>query len=103
HQFEFVVALQHAAARGHRRSAADLELRRGFCDAIAEDVADGFFHAERSNIEVLQSLGQELVGTLVLLPRADVGILAIRGAGQLLPRAPFLKSRAYAECATLGR
>ena len=105
HQLKFVIALDHAAARSHRRCTHNLQSRRGFGDGIAEDEAHGFFHAQPAggDIQVFQSLRQELVGILVLLPGAHVGILAFRRIRQQFACPAFFKCRAYAERASLGR
>ena len=103
HQLKFMVALDHAATRGHRGSAHDLQLGRSLCDSVAEYEAHCFFHAQRAggDAEILQSLRQQLVGILVLLPGAHIRILAFRRVGQLLAGPSFLKCRAYAKCASL--
>ena len=104
HQLDLVAVFDHAAPRGDRRCADDLERRRRAGDALAEDELRRLLDADASRREatILEALGNALERTLVLLPRPHVGRFQ-RTERQLFARALFFKRRAHAERVALRR
>src|SRR5215471_2872856 len=76
-----------------------MQLGRCFTHAFAEDGTDGLFNSKfsGSDVSVSAALRDALVGTLVLLPDANVGAFAFGRVRDLLARAAFFERRADIE------
>ncbi len=76
HQLELVGVLDHPAAGCYRRTADDFHAARGVADAITEHELDRLLDAQGpgGDAAVAQTGGDQRIGTLVLVPGADVGV-----------------------------
>src|SRR5262245_12163410 len=74
HQGDLGRRLDHAAARGDRVGADVLERRRFFLDAVEDEEAKAFFHANaaRGDAAIFEDLRDQPVWAVVLLPGPDV-------------------------------
>ena len=84
HQCDLVSALDHAAASGHRSRAGDFRLWRSFANAIGEHKSHRLFDSQLAagNAAIFQSLRDALVGALIFLPHANVGLFAVGRVGE---------------------
>src|SRR6266487_574162 len=74
HQRNLGGRLDRPASSGDRIGADVVECRRFFLDAVEDEEAKAFFNADAAgrHTAILENLGDETVGTVVLLPRPDV-------------------------------
>ena len=98
-------ALDHAASCGDPSRTHDAYLRRGLADSVTENEADSFFHAQLAARETafFQSLCNELVGILILLPNPHVRIFAVGRVGDLFSGAAFFERRTNIKWYAFGR
>ena len=92
HKRDFCGRFEHAATRGHRRRANELQSRRGFANAVEQEKADAFFDANPAGAQsaIAKDLGHTLIRTFVFFPRTNVF-----AHGYQLARAFFFKLRAH--------
>src|SRR6202521_3007098 len=105
HERELMGALDHAASCGDPSRTHDAYLRRGLADSVTENEADRFFHAQLAARETafFQSLCNELVGVLILLPNPHVRIFAVGRVGDLFSGAAFFERRTDIKWYAFGR
>src|SRR5436190_6696043 len=74
HQRNLGGGLDRPASSGDRIGADVVERRRFFLDAVEDEEAKAFFNADAAgrHTAILENLGDETVGTVVLLPGPDV-------------------------------
>src|SRR5438874_4180193 len=105
HELDFLRALDHAAAGRYRRSAHNLRLRRCLGDTVAEDERSTLLDPDTSSADaaILQSCCYETVRIFVLLPDANIGMVAAGTTANLLARAVFLECRTDVKRVTFNR
>src|SRR5205085_11943925 len=103
HQIEFVLSLDHPAARGDRSCARDIYLGRGLSDAIAEYEGSALLDPDSSAADaaILESSSDQTIRILILLPGADICIVAARAVGNLLARPLLFECRTNIKCVAL--
>src|SRR5581483_10296233 len=87
------------------RCARELHLRRGFANAVAEGKTYSLLDAKgsRRQSEILQTLGEQSIRILILVPDTDVGAIALKSVCDLFTRAALFEGGTYIKRFSLGR